>query len=1298
MLEGRALLAADIIGVAYHDVNDNGLDAGDPLLSGVQIALFRDGGNGTYNSGAGTSAGGDDVLVGTTTSAAVTGAYSFTVTQAGTYYLVQTAPSGSLLQRESARVQTITVTPAQIAGVAVQSLDTFNDTTQSVEANFVGTNPDMSSISASEAIGGERDLYANATSGTVRILANSVTAPNQVIFDLPPNSDGERLIVYDGPDGNATTLDPTGLGGVDLTNGGDATGFRFAIGGETGTSLVIRVYNGANASIVTVPIPITAGGAPTETLDVPFADFTVLTGTGVDFSDVGAISLEVTGPAAADVTIDMFETYGPSTLTANIANLSPMSIGDLVFADINNNGLFDTGGSNPETGVPNVLLQLFHDTNGNGTFESGTDLPVTDSSSNPRTSTTNASGNYLFDNLLPGSYFVVIPSSQFASGAAAFGQVVSAVIPSGENNNANTATQVGGVGAVTGLISLVAGAAPTNDGDSNNNTDLSNDIGLVPQYDLTIEKTSPNSVAAAGTTITYLLNARNDGPSSASGVVITDNIPDGIQILSVTSSVGGDVINIPASAQDTNGANPDDITIQVGTLGPSATTQRTITVVAYVLPDTVGTGTPASIVNVASIDGEGAEVGQLPNESSLSLQLTREAVLELLKTATPGSAVVGQNITYTLTMRNTGPSTARNVVISDLLPEGLDLVSVTSNVGTATGTQGASGARDRIDVTVPNVGVDSVALDTDVVVTIVATVLSSVTGNTIANTGTADSDDSAPVDANANTPISRNIDLVVTKDITTTPPSSGEPATAPVGSTFTYTIIARNDGPAEATTVRVTDNLPDGIRIISATSSDSSDTITLPSSAQDTTPGNPDDLIIEVGNLGVGSANQTTITIVGVVLPGTTGTFTNVATIAATDTATNNETNMSNNTDSVAAIAARTIDLGVTKNGPTNAISGNTITYTMNAVNNGPSDATGVLVTDNIPDGMRIISATVNGTAISIPSSASDNNPSNPDNLVFNIGDLASGATNSTIQIVAVILPATTGALINQAVISTTDTTAIESVTTNNSSTVTTTLSQQNDVAVVKTGPSTIIAGNSITYTMNVTNNGPSTATSVNLADTLPTGVTFVSGTSMIGSTTAGTVSAGSGNTANVTIPALNPGETAIVTIVGTVSSSTTGSITNTVTINAANDSVSTNNNSSATTTVTAPPITTLSGRVYFDANRDGVGQNSEAGIRAVTVTLTGTPTGASTPITRTTTTDDQGRYSFADVPAGTYNVTVDNPNDYTFQASNPGSTGGTAGTRQIVAIPLATTPSTANDVGFTRIFSKRLFLSSTSG
>ena len=524
LLEGRQLMAADITGTVFQDLTDNGFNTGlDPNLSGVTIALFRDGGNTSYDSGTGTSAAGDDTLVGTTTSAATTGLYSFTVNTAGTYFVVQSSVATGLIQRSTQRVQTVIVTTTDLAGVAVATIDTFDTTAQTVTASFGGTNPDFSALAAPEAVGGERDMFVNATAGTISMQADTPSTTNYLAFDVGAGANGTRILTYDGVDNDAQVLNTTGLGGLDLTSAGTATGFRFAIGGEAGTQITVQVNSGASVSTHTIAIPTTSGASPSATLDIPFADFTA----GADFTNVGSIQIEVSGPNAADAIIDLIQTYGSTVITRNIANLSPMSIGNFVFSDRNDNGTFETTAPT-ETGVSGVTLQLFSDTNNNGAFDAGTDVATLNSSNLPISTTTDSNGNYTFTNLFPGSYFVVIPSSQFLTGGAAAGFVVSSSTPAGANN-VNTASAVTGTGVVTSLVTLNAGAAPTTDGDSDTNTDLSFDIGIVPQFDLTVAKSTTATVAATGTTITYTITARNDGPSPASGVTLSDNIPMGFE-------------------------------------------------------------------------------------------------------------------------------------------------------------------------------------------------------------------------------------------------------------------------------------------------------------------------------------------------------------------------------------------------------------------------------------------------------------------------------------------------------------------------------------------------------------------------------------------------------------------------------------------------------------------------------------------------------------------------------------------------------------------------------------------------
>src|SRR6267142_1805545 len=54
-----------------------------------------------------------------------------------------------------------------------------------------------------------------------------------------------------------------------------------------------------------------------------------------------------------------------------------------------------------------------------------------------------------------------------------------------------------------------------------------------------------------------------------------------------------------------------------------------------------------------------------------------EADLVVAKTDTPDPVVAGNNITYTITVNNGGPSDAQTVVMEDMVPTGTTFVSLT---------------------------------------------------------------------------------------------------------------------------------------------------------------------------------------------------------------------------------------------------------------------------------------------------------------------------------------------------------------------------------------------------------------------------------------------------------------------------------------------------------------------------------------------------------------------------------------------------------------------------------------------
>jgi uncharacterized repeat protein (TIGR01451 family) len=215
-------------------------------------------------------------------------------------------------------------------------------------------------------------------------------------------------------------------------------------------------------------------------------------------------------------------------------------------------------------------------------------------------------------------------------------------------------------------------------------------------------------------------------------------------------------------------------------------------------------------------------------------------------------------------------------------------------------------------------------------------------------------------------------------------------------------------------------------------------------------------------------------------------------------------------------------DLAVTKVAPATVLTGETFTYTIEVVNNGPDDATGVEVEDTLPAGVTFVSASagcVEAAGV----------------VTCDVGDLAVDET-VTIEIV-VTAPATAGDLVN-----TVDVVGIEADpdVTNNEATATTTvaLPPEVDLSVTKEGPLQVTVGDPIGYMITVENNGPDAATGVVVVDTLPAGVTFVSAS-------AGCVEAAGVVTCDVgDLAAL---ETAMIDIV--VTSPAAGNLVNNVTV-----------------------------------------------------------------------------------------------------------------------------------------------------
>ena len=432
--------------------------------------------------------------------------------------------------------------------------------------------------------------------------------------------------------------------------------------------------------------------------------------------------------------------------------------------------------------------------------------------------------------------------------------------------------------------------------------------------------------------------------------------------------------------------------------------------------------------NVASEDDQASV---LITPQSADLTLTKRV------SNNPTPTVTSAQTTFIVEVKNAGPSAATNLVLQDALPPGLTLVSATPSGSTTY----ASAA-----------GVWSVGtLNNGATATL--TIIATVTDFTSPITNTAsiasvDQPDPTPAPPASATVRGQSANLGVTKAVSSATPN--------VGANVTYTVTVNNAGPDAATNVTVLDRLPAGLQFVSATPSQGS---------YDPSTG--------VWNVGtIANAASPTLAITALVVQTTAApTITNNASIRTSD---QYDSDPNNNADSKSLTPVPQADVTITKTPPPALNPGASATYTLIVKNLGPSSAANVTVADPPPAGLTQTGVSGGGCA----------------SLPCNIGTLAAGEVRTINVDYSVPFPGPSGATLNNA--ATVTTTTADPVPGNNSSNVNTPLDRNADVRVQKTGSTSVVPGTFADYTVVVTNDGPSTAAAVALADPTPAGLALV--------------------------------------------------------------------------------------------------------------------------------------------------------------------------------------------------------------
>jgi uncharacterized repeat protein (TIGR01451 family) len=184
--------------------------------------------------------------------------------------------------------------------------------------------------------------------------------------------------------------------------------------------------------------------------------------------------------------------------------------------------------------------------------------------------------------------------------------------------------------------------------------------------DLSIVKTDSPDPVRVGQNLTYSLAVHNAGPDSAASVQVSDTLPTGVTFVSSSSTAGS------CSGTST-------VSCSLGTLAIGA--DETVTIV--VTPTATGT-----LSNTGTVSSTTADSDTTNNSSTATTTVNaKSADLSVTKTDSPDPAHVGQVLTYTVVVTNSGPDSATGVTLSDTLPKTTGFGSVSTTQGTCTRTK-----------------------------------------------------------------------------------------------------------------------------------------------------------------------------------------------------------------------------------------------------------------------------------------------------------------------------------------------------------------------------------------------------------------------------------------------------------------------------------------------------------------------------------------------------------------------------------------------------------------------------------
>ncbi|MDA1569857.1 cell surface protein, partial [Bacillus cereus] len=619
-----------------------------------------------------------------------------------------------------------------------------------------------------------------------------------------------------------------------------------------------------------------------------------------------------------------------------------------------------------------------------------------------------------------------------------------------------------------------------------------------------------SDIAPGNSFLTYTVLLENVGNTTATNIIFTDPIPNNAVFIEDSVRVGG--VLLP-------GVNPAN-GIPIGDIIAGDFINVTFRVQVVSIPNpifTIGPGGPNSpVVNGASINYQFMTGPNLPlvsrstTSNPVSTQINSGEIVAI-KSVDKTFATIGDTISYTITLSNPGNVTSQNIIFTDTLPDGTTFISGT--LTNDSGTQQIGNPTNGIQI--GNINPSGTAIITlNVLVTNIPSI------NPISNFSSVQFqhivDPNQPVITQ--TASSNTVTTTINSAILTTT-KNADKSIISVGDTITYISTITNTGNTTATNITFTSAIP-------------ANTTFIPNSF--TINGIPQfgarpALGVTIPNIATGKTVTVTFQVNVISVPPSSSIMDNDTILysytvdpSAAPITTSTSTNIVTNPVLDAMITmVKSVDQTI-------VTLGDTITYTTILTNNGNTNATNITFTDLIPDGTTFIpnSVTINGsthigldpnTGITIGSIA----PNNSISIAFQV--TATSTPNQN--------PVANSATASYTFIADPNAPIVSRNVTSN--TVFTTINTANILSLKQVDKSFSRIGDTLTYTVVLTNNGNSSAQNVIFTDTVPSVTTFIANTFSIN----GVPQSGADPSNGVNIGTITAGTTVTVSFQVTVTS-----------------------------------------------------------------------------------------------------------------------------------------------------------------